>query len=90
MNCKGTYAECDFGQPYCEYQNSSDLTQREYCYGTCQIADFHNYGGNVSFCCEFHHGQQYPYTGFDVERHCCNNHEACYDNFDQKNVCNDM
>ena len=90
MNGEGYYAHCDFGIPYCEYQNSSDLTQREYCYGTCHIEDLQNFGGNVSFCCEFNQGQQNPSTGYDVERHCCNNYEACRDNFDQKNVCNNM
>ena len=94
VNSEGTYAKCDDSdndlKPYCEYRNSSGFMQREYCFGKCRIQDVHNYWGNVSFCCEFDHGHQNPSNEFDIERHCCDNYDACRDNFEQKNDCNSM
>ena len=92
VNSEDPYAECDDSnndvlKPYCEYENPSGHMQREDCYGQCRREDVYNYWGNVSFCCEFNHGQRYPDNG---EKHCCDYNDICRDNVMYENDCNSM
>ena len=88
MSSEADYATCDDSswEPYCEYYDKTGNYHRDDCEGACLIQDPRNRWGNVSFCCEYVNGLRYPNNGF----HCCNNHDACLDNLEQKNVCNTM
>ena len=80
VKSEGEYATCFNDEPHCEYTDDMGDTQWDNCTGVCRKWDYFNARGDVSFCCEFSHGQH-------TQRHCCFYDEACTDNGKEKDDC---